>query len=182
MNDPTLIGPCAEYEHDLVEFFDGTLEAERRPVVRRHVETCLRCRAWQAEFAALDARLAAFLPRPALSVEFERRLRERLGARAQPVMQPDLRDAADREHRQHLDALRRSTRRRALLDAIASAAVTAGVLVGTQGYLDRLGGLQEVLAGPQSTTVLGGIGAAVALAALVWSVARGTVQLPGWPR
>jgi predicted anti-sigma-YlaC factor YlaD len=175
-------GPCADYEHDLVELLDGTLEAERCPIVRRHVETCGRCRAWQAEFAALDARLAAALPRPALSADFERRLRERLVARAQPVVRPDLRDAADREHRQHLDAIRRSARRRALLDAIASAAVTACILVGTQDYLDRLGGLHEVLAGPQSATVLGGIGAAVALAALAWSVARGNVQLPGWPR
>ena len=129
MNDPTLIGPCAEYEHDLVEFLDGTLAAERRHVVGRHVETCGRCRAWQAEFAALDARLAASLPRPALSAEFERRLRERLVARAQAVVRPDLRDAADHEHRQQLDAIRSSARRRGLLDAIASAAVTACILV-----------------------------------------------------
>ena len=182
MNDPTLIGPCAEYEHDLVEFLDGTLAAERRHVVGRHVETCGRCRAWQAEFAALDARLAASLPRPALSAEFERLLRERLVARAQAVVRPELRAAADHEHRQQLDAMLSSARRRGLLDAIASAAVTACILVTARGHLDRLGGLHEVLAGPQSTTVLGGIGAAVALATLVWSVARGNVQLPGWPR
>ena len=29
MNDPTLIGPCADYEHELVELHDGGLPPER---------------------------------------------------------------------------------------------------------------------------------------------------------
>ena len=27
MNDPTLIGPCADYEHDLLDLHDGSVPA-----------------------------------------------------------------------------------------------------------------------------------------------------------
>ena len=77
MNEMSLTGPCADYEHDLVELVEGSLGPERARVIRLHVESCARCRAWQAEFAAFDAGLAAALPSPALSADFERRLQAR---------------------------------------------------------------------------------------------------------
>jgi len=72
MNDPTLPRACADYEHDLVDLHDGALAPEQARTVRLHVERCARCRAWVQTFAALDAQLAAGLPRPALSANFRR--------------------------------------------------------------------------------------------------------------
>ena len=48
MNDPTLPGPCADYEHDLVDLHDGTLAPDRVAAVRLHVANCTRCRTWVA--------------------------------------------------------------------------------------------------------------------------------------
>jgi hypothetical protein len=44
MNDPTLIGPCADYEHDLVELTDGALppEADRDAVAASHARRTAR--------------------------------------------------------------------------------------------------------------------------------------------
>ena len=46
MIDTTLIGPCTDYEHDLVDLHDGALAPEQARIVRLHVEHCARCRAW----------------------------------------------------------------------------------------------------------------------------------------
>ena len=55
MNEMLFTVPCADYEHDLVELLEGSLGPERARIIRLHVESCPRCRAWQAEFAAIDA-------------------------------------------------------------------------------------------------------------------------------
>ncbi len=110
MNDPTLIGPCADYEHDLVELHDGALPPERASVVRLHVAQCARCRDWAQAFASLDARLAVDLPQPRLSADFDARLHERLAALARPVVRGDLRDVIEREHDSLVDSLRRGHR------------------------------------------------------------------------
>jgi len=119
MNDPTLIGPCAEYEYEIVDLQDGGLPAGRARAVLAHLDGCPRCRAWAAELAALDTRLAATLPRPALSPDFDARLRERIDSLAVPARRGELRSRLEREHDSMLDALRRGARRRAALEAIA---------------------------------------------------------------
>lgn len=172
MNEMPLAGPCADYEHDLVELLDGSIGPERARVIRLHVESCPRCRAWQADFAALDAGLAATLPRPALSQDFDRRLRERLATLARPATRGDLRERADLERQRLVEALRRGARRHALLDGIGSAAVAICVLAVARGLLEQVDALQLLFEGPQRMVILGGIGTAVALAALAWTALR----------
>lgn len=179
MNEMSFTGPCADYEHDLVELQEGSLGPERARVIRLHVESCARCRAWQAEFAAFDAGLAAALPSPALSADFERRLQARIAALAQPVNRSDLRTRADREHERLVEALRRGARRRALLDGIGSAAIAICVLAVARGLLEQTDSLQLLFEGPQRMVILGGIGTAVALAALAWTAVRSRLPLAG---
>jgi anti-sigma factor RsiW len=177
MNEMSLNGPCADYEHDLVELVEGSLGPERARVIRLHVESCARCRAWQAEFAAFDAGLAAALPGPALSADFERRLQARIAVLAQPVNRTDLRARADREHERLVEALRRGARRHALLDGIGSAAIAICVLAVARGLLEQADAMQLLFAGPQRMVILGGIGTAVALAALAWTAVRSRLPL-----
>jgi anti-sigma factor RsiW len=173
MNDPTLIGPCADYEHDLLDLHDGSVPPERGAAVQSHLGQCARCRAWLDEFAALEARLAAGLPRPALSPDFDARLAERLAGLGRTPVRTDLRAGIDREYATLLDALRRTARRRGVLNAIASAAVTLCLLAAVRGLL-----LQGALvlpvagAGPARWLVLGAAGAVMAAAALAWSASR----------
>ena len=124
MNELTLVGPCADCEHDLVDLIEGTLGTERTRAIRQHVQACSRCRAWQSAYQAIDARLASAFPRVMPSTEFEQRLAERLAGLASPARRADRRLALDREHERVLRALGRGARRHALLDAIGSAAVT----------------------------------------------------------
>jgi len=179
MNEMSFTGPCADYEHDLVELLEGSLGPERTRVIRLHVESCARCRAWQTEFAAFDAGLAAALPSLALSSDFERRLQARIAAVAQPASRSDLRARADREHERLVEALRRGARRHALLDGIGSAAIAVCVLAVARGLLERADALQLLLEGPQRMVILGGIGTAVALAALAWTAVRSRLPLAG---
>ncbi len=179
MNDITLPGPCADYEHDLVDLIEGTLGAERARALRQHVQACARCRTWEAEYRAIDARLASALPRVMLSAEFEPRLAERLAGLASPARRADRRLAADREHERLLGALGRGARRHALLDAIGSAAVTACVLFASRTFLDPGSMLAQLSEGTERW-LLGGIGTAVALGALVWSARRGALPTSVW--
>jgi anti-sigma factor RsiW len=177
MNEMSFTGPCADYEHDLVELLEGSLGPERTRVIRLHVESCARCRAWQTEFAAFDAGLAAALPSLALSSDFERRLQARIAA--QPTSRSYLRARADREHERLVEALRRGARRHALLDGIGSAAIAICVLAVARGLLEQADALQLLLEGPQRMVILGGIGTAVALAALAWTAVRSRLPLAG---
>jgi anti-sigma factor RsiW len=173
MNDPTLIGPCAEYEHDIVDLQDGDLAAERARMVSAHLETCMRCRAWAEELAAFDTRLAAALPRLALSADFDARLRERIAALTAPARLGELRSRLEREHDSILDALRRGARRRAALEAVAAAAATLGLLAAARGLLAHAGGwLPSLGEGPDRWLALGTLGVAISAAGLAWSVAR----------
>ena len=179
MNTLPPAAPCADYETDLVEYTDGSLEPPRHEAVARHLAGCPRCHAWQAEFANLDARLAAALPRPAVSPGFTRRLQQRLESPAPAARRDELRAAVDRECRAELEALRRATRTRALLDAVASVALTLGVLAAARSMIVSAGGLQSVLGGLEVQLVFGGLAGAVAVAALGWSLARGGARLAG---
>ena len=51
MNISMHAGPCADYEHEIVELAEGSLAPEKARVVRTHVASCARCRAWQSAFA-----------------------------------------------------------------------------------------------------------------------------------
>jgi hypothetical protein len=177
MNEMPFTGPCADYEHDLVDLREGSLGPERARVTRLHVESCPRCRAWQADFAAIDAGLAAAIPLAALSADFERRLQSRIATLAQPSNRSDLRARADREHEWLVATLRRGARRHALLDGIGAAAVAICVLMVARGFLERADALQSLLEGPQRLVVLGGIGTAVAVAALAWTAVRNRLPL-----
>jgi anti-sigma factor RsiW len=183
MNDPTLIGPCADYEHDLVDLHDGALAPERASSVRLHVEHCARCRAWAQDFAALDARLAADLPRPVLDANFDARLRERLAALSKPTVRGDLRTAIEVEHDSLVDTLRRGARRSALLGAVGSAAAMACVLVAARDLLaDGSGALASVSGGLEHWMTFGAVGIAVAIAGLAWSATRNGLPMPGLAR
>jgi anti-sigma factor RsiW len=173
MNDPTIIGPCVDFEHDLVDLHDGALAPERACSVRQHVEQCPRCRAWQAEFAALDARLAAGLPRPGLSPAFDEQLRARLAALSRSPPRGDLRTALEREHESLVSSLRRGARRQALLGAVASAAATLCVLALGHSLLARgIDLLSPLAGGTERWIALGALGAGIALATLAWSAGR----------
>jgi len=173
MNNPILTGPCAGYEHDLVELNDGALAPERASRVRLHVEHCARCRAWAGEFAALDARLAAELPRPQLSPAFDAQLRHRLASLSRPAVRGDQRAALQREHDSLIDALQRGARRRAVLGAVGSAASTLCALVAARSLLAQNAVLLAwVPEGPERWILLGAIGVAVAIGGLAWSTAR----------
>ena len=182
MNEVSLTGPCTDYEHDLADLVDGSLGPERARVIRQHADTCPRCRAWQAEFAALDDRLAHSMPRPVLSSDFERALEERLATLVRPAKRGDLRAAEDREHQRLIEAIRRGARRHAVLDGIGSAAVAASALAAANALIRHSGEFRQLLEGPQSWHTLGGIGAAVALAALAWAAGRGAISMTGWRR
>ena len=179
MNDPTLIGPCADYEHDLVELHDGDLPPERARAVRLHVEHCARCRDWVLAFAALDARLAGDLPQPRLSADFDARLQERLTALTRPVVRGDLRDAVEREHDSLVDSLQRGARRNAVLGAIGWATAMACVFIAARDLLREMSGvLATVPGGTEPWMVFGAVGVVVAIAGLAWSAARNGLPLP----
>jgi anti-sigma factor RsiW len=180
MNDPTLIGPCADYEHDLVELHEGSLPPERARAVRMHVEQCPRCREWSRAFAALDLRLAAELPCPGLSADFDARLQERLSALTRPVVGGDLRNAVEREHDSLVDSLRRGARRSAVLGAIGWATAAVCVFIAARGLLREMSGvLATVPGGTEPWLMFGVVGVAFAIAGLAWSAARNGLPLPG---
>ena len=179
MNDPTLIGPCADFEHDLVELHDGALAPERARAVHLHVEHCARCRDWVQAFAAVDAQLAADLPQPRLSADFDARLHERLAALTGPGVRSEQRSTLECEHDVLLEALRRGARRKALLGAIGWATATACIFIAARDlFREASGMLAAVPGGTESWMVFSVVGVAVAIAGLAWSGVRGGLPLP----
>lgn len=182
MNDPTLIGPCADYEHDLVELHDGALPPERAQAVQLHVAHCARCRDWGQAFASLDAGLAAALPRLELSADFEARLQDRLAALSRPAArshQPGMLEL-EREHDALLAALRRGARRKAVLGAIGSAAAAVCVFIAARDLLREMSGvLATISGGTEPWMVFGSAGIVVAIGGLAWSAARNGLPVHG---
>ena len=181
MNDPILTGPCAGYEHDLVELNDGALPPARTRIVQLHIAECARCRAWAADFAALDARLSAELPQPALSAQFDSRLRERVAALSRPATRSDLRAQIEREHDALIGALERAARRRAVLGAAASVAATLCLLAAARDALVQHAAQLHTVAGG-AWLVPGTIGVLVAVGALAWSTRADTLPMLGFGR
>lgn len=177
MNDTRDTGPCAGYEHLIVELHEGALGDEPARAVQGHLAACPRCRAWQAEFVALDAGLAAALPRPSLSGEFAARLRRHIAVETRRSPRQDLRVAAEDEYRRMVAGLRRGSQRSAFLGAVAAVAGTACALVVFRSLLPEASALLPSLSGQEREIACGLLGAAVALAALAWSAERGVVPI-----
>jgi anti-sigma factor RsiW len=173
MNTSMHAGPCADYEHEIVELAEGALAPEKARAVRLHVASCARCRAWQSAFADLDAELGQALPRPALSADFAARLQSRLAAVTRSNGRADLRTSADDEYRQTLETLRRGTWFQAIVGAITVVGIcTAGLLL-VRGVAPEAGPVLAVFAGPERDAALVTLGAIVALGTLAWSATRG---------
>ena len=173
MNISMHAGPCADYEHEIVELAEGSLAPEKARVVRMHVASCARCRAWQSAFADLDAELGQALPRPALSADFGARLASRLAAVTRSNGRGDLRASAEDEYRRTLEALRHGTWSSAIVGAMTVVGIcTAGLLL-VRGVAPEAAPLLAAFAGPERATAFVVLGVVVALGALAWSASRG---------
>jgi predicted anti-sigma-YlaC factor YlaD len=124
------LGPCADYEFDLVELHEGSLEAGRAGAVQHHMAHCARCRAYASALGELDAALADALPRPALSPDFDARLRAQIAVLTQAPNRTAALAAAEREHAWLLQNLGRGLSWRTVLNAAALGSVVGGVIVG----------------------------------------------------
>jgi anti-sigma factor RsiW len=133
-----VLGPCADFEFDLVELSEGSLDPDRVPVVQQHLERCIRCRTHSIALEQLDASLAAALPRPQLSVEFEATLAARVATLRRAPDRAAARADAEQEHRQMLQRLGRGLDWRVLLDAVALGSAVGGALVGLESFAPGL--------------------------------------------
>lgn len=123
------LGPCADYEFDLVELSERALAPERAALVHEHVAHCVRCRAYLAELSALDDTLASTLPAPELSADFDARLAQRIAALQRSPDRASALAAAEREHEQLLRAMGRALDWRTVLNGVALGAVAGGALL-----------------------------------------------------
>jgi anti-sigma factor RsiW len=137
------LGPCPDYEFELVELFEGSLDAGRADIVQHHMAQCSRCRAYALALGELDAALADTLPRPALSPNFDASLRERITELAQVPNRAAALAAAEREYDSMRQDLGRGLGWRTALNAAALGSVVGGVVVGldsvAQGLLQSFG-------------------------------------------
>jgi anti-sigma factor RsiW len=132
------LGPCEDYEFDLVELIDGAAAPERRAMVEHHLETCGRCRAFARAMIGVTESLALALPRRGLSPDFDAKLKQRIDALGPAVNKDAARARADRDYRGALASLRRGFTLRAVLDSIASASVVAGLVATAAALAPRL--------------------------------------------
>jgi hypothetical protein len=184
MNEHTGNGPCAGREPAIVDLHEGNLGPEDERRLRAHLEACVRCRNWLAEYAALDAALGAALPRPALSADFGASVRARIAVLAAEVPRGVARARADLEYRQAMRTLGSRSLRRALasLAIVATLVAIATALVLTTPFdpvalLRRVGLPLDTGSGRSAIAVLG---MAIAAGTLAWSATRGL--LPGLSR
>ena len=173
MNISMHAGPCADYEHEIVELAEGSLGPEKARVVSMHVASCARCRAWQSAFADLDAELGQALPRPALSADFGARLESRLAAVTRSDGRADLRASAEAEYRLTLEALSRGSRFNAIIGAVTVVGNCTAALLLVRSVAPEAAPLLAAFAGPERATAFVALGVIVALGALAWSASRG---------
>lgn len=132
------LGPCEDYEFDLVEWIDGALAPERAHVVQRHLDGCARCRAFERQMRAIDASLDATLPRVQLSTDFDARLQARI-AKLAVARNPDAaRARVEQDYRGAMAALRRGLAWRTTMTAVALASVAGSVTVGVMTALPQV--------------------------------------------
>jgi len=132
------LGPCEEYEFEVVEWIDGALPPERAQLVHRHLEGCARCRAFEAEMRTIDASLHTALPQLRLSADFDARLHARIAVLAQARNPEVARRRAEQEYRGAMSALRRGLAWRTTLNALATATVVGSVAVGVMTALPQI--------------------------------------------
>ena len=168
-------GPCADYEFEIAEWLDGELSPERARIISLHVATCVRCRAWRESYAAIDTRLAASLPRPALSADFAARVAGSVDSLSR--LDSRVREAIEHDYLQSLARLRRGWRLPAVLNGLAAATVafcalvllrSAGVQLPTLEFVD---GSRVIFFASQ------GLAAVALVAGLAWSRAH---SAGGW--
>ena len=168
-------GPCEDYEFEIAELLDGELPPERARIVSMHVTSCVRCRAWRDQYAAVGRRLAATLPRPELSPAFGVQLRERLAtiARESNAVR---RDDEDRQYARAIATLRRGWQLPAALNGVAAAAVAvcAWIMFSTLAQHWHIAPLDDARTQLETYSAMSG---AMIAAALGWAFTR----VP-WPR
>ena len=171
------IGPCKDFEFDLVEYVDGACAPDRRTTIERHLETCARCRAFARGMVAVTESLALALPRVELSPGFDARLQQRIAELGGgPTSKEAARVRADREYRGALAGLRRGLGWRAALNAIASASVCGGLVTAGASLLPRL---QQALDVAQVAPEALGAGLVAAGLVAGLAAARALARQPG---
>jgi len=177
MNSTSLIPPCPEFEHDLVELQDGSLRPERAREVRAHLESCARCREWQQACADTDARLASALPQPSLSPDFSQRLMARIAAERGRAPASELRSAAADEYERMRESLLRGARLRVLVGFLALLGVAAAATLLAPLLAAGSNQLFSSLSADQRLHVFIYFSGAITLASLAGSALQGA--LPG---
>jgi anti-sigma factor RsiW len=71
---------CEEIENRILDYQEGQLSPAQREEVEAHLDGCAHCRTFARQLQHLDAVLLASVKVPALSADFDRRLRERIQA------------------------------------------------------------------------------------------------------
>jgi len=170
-------GPCADYEFEIAEWLDGELSPERARIISLHVATCVRCRAWRESYAAIDTRLAASLPRPALSADFAARVAGSVDSLSR--LDSRVREAIEHDYLQSLARLRRGWRLPAVLNGLAAAAVAFCALVLLRSLGVQWPTLEPVAASHAVFFASQGLAAIALVAGLAWSRANGA---RGWFR
>jgi len=135
-----------------------------------HRDGCARCRAWLAEFAAVDAARGHALPRPALTTDFDRRLQVRIDALARPRLRGELLADADREYGRMLAALRAGHRWNTTANVLAAVAVAVCALIASQELLAHWASWPPALGERDRLLTLGAVGMAIVVS---WSSRRG---------
>jgi hypothetical protein len=126
------LGPCAEYEFDLVE------QSELAARLQQHLAHCVRCRAYAAGLVELDTTLTDVLLRPELSAGFDERLAARIAGLQRAPDRTGALAAAQREHEQLLRALGRGVGWRTWLNAAALGSVAGGVVLALDSFAPQL--------------------------------------------
>jgi anti-sigma factor RsiW len=170
------LGPCEEFESDLVEFVDGALDPAQRAKVQRHLDGCPRCRAFAQDFGTVHASLAQALPRVELSADFDARLQARISDLTRNPAREAARVQAEREYRGALESLRRGLTWGTALNAVAMAAVGGGIVTALGDVAPRLLHALHVAPLTNEVTSLGIGGLAVAISVLAMRMARS----PSW--
>lgn len=132
------LGPCADYEFDLVEQSEGAVAPELAARLQQHLAHCARCRAYAAGLVELDTALAAVLPQPELSPRFDEQLAARIAGLQRSPDRTRALAAAEREHEQLLRALGRGVGWRTWLNAAALGSVAGGVVLALDSFAPQL--------------------------------------------
>ncbi len=132
--------------------------------------------------ASVDATFAAVLPKPALSPGFDAALMASVQAlRAANGREARL-AAADAEHDALLTNLRRYSRRNAILGALGGALAAGSALVFLQRLLQEEPAVQSAMQGADRLMLFGGLGAAIAVGAIFWTLSRSAIVTPRFAR